>query len=186
MWTSITIDWTVINIPVQNVVDIVLSTKLDLAVVISCVFPWESFLSFSSHLLFLLWDQKINRAKVENEGQEEETCHLAVRPLRFRDGTPHPYAMVPTMQFSVTGTSASQMTRAQVLGDHLLLWIPAASERLGLLRRHSVVKLYVIAWKQGSITLVSSVFIITYHIDCDIDDAGSSGKVLRGSTETST
>ncbi|KAF8502729.1 hypothetical protein F5888DRAFT_1800270 [Russula emetica] len=117
------LDWTVINIPVWNVVEIALSTELDLAVVISVL--------------------------VEFEGQEEETCHLTVRPLRFRDGTPHPCAIVPTMRFSVTRTSAFQMTRAQVLGDYLLLWIAGASER-----RHSVAKLYVIAWKQGSITLL--------------------------------
>ena len=44
------LDWTaVINIPVQNVVEIALSTELDLAVVISCVFPCR-FSSFVSHL----------------------------------------------------------------------------------------------------------------------------------------
>ena len=55
------------------------------------------------------------------------------------------------MRFSVTGTSASQTTRAQVLGDYLLPYIAGASER-----QHSVAKLYVIAWKQSSVTLVSS------------------------------
>jgi hypothetical protein len=43
------LDWTVINIPVWNVVEIALSTELDLAVVISCVFPCQ-FSSFVSHL----------------------------------------------------------------------------------------------------------------------------------------
>ena len=151
------LDWTVIDIPVRNVVDIALSTELDLAVVISCVFPWQSFIFSSLIFVLIVGPKKTDRTIVEFEGQEEETCHLTVRPLRL-DGTPHPCAMVPTMRFSATGTSASQMTRAQVLGDYLLLWIAGAIER------HSVAKIYMIAWKQGSITLVSSVLLFHDHL----------------------
>jgi hypothetical protein len=81
---------------------------------------------------------------------------MVVRPLRFQDGTLHPHALVPTIRFTVTGVSAFGMTRAQVLGDYLLLWIPGK-------RADSVAKLYMIAWKQGSITLVSYVFFINDH-----------------------
>jgi len=152
------LDWVVVDIPLWNLVEIALSAELDLAVAISCVFPWQ-YLIFLVLFFFHIVGPKTNRAIFESEGQEEETSHLTIRPLRFRDGTPHPYAMVSTMRLSVTGTSASQMTQAQVLGDYLLLWIAGASER-----RHSVAKIYVIAWKQGSITLVSYVFLIHDHL----------------------
>ena len=36
------VDWTVIDIPLQNVAEIALSAELDLAVVISCVFPSQT------------------------------------------------------------------------------------------------------------------------------------------------
>ena len=89
---------------------------------------------------------------VEFEGQEEEMSHFAVRPLRFQDGTLHPDALVPTIRFTVTGASAFGMMRAHVLGNNLLLLIPG-----------NVAKLYMITWKQGSITLVSTVFFINDH-----------------------
>jgi hypothetical protein len=96
-------------------------------------------------------------AKVEYEEQEQEQeewerrprTHLAVRPLRFRDGTPHPCAKVPTMRFSVMSAPMAYMMQAQVLGDYLLLWFGPGDDN------YSVSKLYLIAWKQGSITLVS-------------------------------
>jgi hypothetical protein len=91
---------------------------------------------------------KTNSAKVEFEGQRDQRSHLAVRPLRFLDGTPHPCAKVPTMRFSVTGISVLHTTRVQSLGDYLLLWF-------GRGRMVGVSELYLIAWKQGSITLVS-------------------------------
>jgi hypothetical protein len=93
--------------------------------------------------------KKTHRDLVEFEF-EGETCHLAVRPPRLRDGTPHPCAMVLTMRCSVTGTSAFQMSRAQVLGDYLLLWLAGLGQR-----DRGLGKLYSIAWKQGSIKLVS-------------------------------
>jgi len=75
---------------------------------------------------------------------------MQVRPLRFRDGTPHPCAKVQTICFSVSGASAHNLAQAQVLGDYLLVWIGGPSED-----DFSLCKLYVIAWKQGSVTLVS-------------------------------
>jgi hypothetical protein len=63
---------------------------------------------------------------VEFEFEGEETCHLAVRPPRLRDGT------------------------TQVLGDYLLLWLAGLGQR-----DRGLGKLYSIAWKQGSINLVS-------------------------------
>jgi hypothetical protein len=77
---------------------------------------------------------------------------MEVRPLRFRDGTPHPCATVPTISFSVTGASAHNMAQTQVLGDYLLLWIGGPGED-----DFSLCKIYLVAWKQGSVTLVSGV-----------------------------
>jgi len=111
-----------------------LSTELDLTVVISI-------------------------PKIEDQYQEEEqggerrkktttTTHLALRPLRFRDGTPHPCAKVPAIRLSVTGATVFHWTQAQVLGDYLLLWIgPGRVD-------YSLSKLYLVAWKTGSITLL--------------------------------
>ena len=109
-----------------------------------------------------------------------------MRPLRFRDGTPHPCAKVPTMRFSVTSESFYMM-QAQVLGDYLLLWFGSGDETD---EHHSVRKLYLIAWKQGSITLVSSFLLSMISsiggINCgDDDDDDSSGKILQGSMELS-
>jgi hypothetical protein len=73
---------------------------------------------------------------------------MVVRPLRFRDGTPHPCAKVPRMQFGVTGISMFLMTYVQVFGDYLLLWNRSGGG-------HGPTKLYLISWKQGSVTLVS-------------------------------
>jgi len=137
------VHWTVIKVPVRNVVSFALSTELDLAVVISCVCPHSIFC-----LLVPIRFLQTNRAKVKFDGQGEERCHLVVRPLRFRDGTPHPCANVPTMRFSVTGASVFHQTHVQVLGDYLLLWIGPGGD-------YGLTKLYLIAWKQGSITLVS-------------------------------
>jgi hypothetical protein len=73
-----------------------------------------------------------------------------VRPLRFLDGTPHPCAKVQTMRFSVNvkGISILHTTRVQLLGDYLLLWFGRGTN-------FGVSKLYLIAWKQGPIILVS-------------------------------
>ena len=53
------------------------------------------------------------------------------------------------MRFCVTGATVFHWTQAQILGDHLLLWIgPGQAD-------YSLSKLYLVAWKTGSITLVS-------------------------------
>jgi hypothetical protein len=71
------------------------------------------------------------------------------------------------------------MTRVQLFGDYLLPWIAGSSEMMD----YGVTKLYVITRKHGS--TMYSLIVIIYHIGCGIDDAGSSGKILRGSTELS-
>lgn len=81
------------------------------------------------------------------------------------------------MRFLVMRT-VLHMMRAQLLGDYLLTWIAGSSEI-----DYGVTKLYVITRKHGSTRY--SLIMIIYHIGCGIDDAGSSGKILRGSTELS-
>ena len=71
---------------------------------------------------------------------------------------PHPHALVPKIRFPVMGVSTFHMKGAQVLGDYLLLWIGGESVE------YSMARLYAIAWKQGSITLVSSIFLIHDHL----------------------
>ena len=97
----------------------------------------------------------------EEEGDERRRTtktHLVLRPLRFRDGTPHPCAKVPAMRLCVEGATVFHWTQAQVLGDYLLLWIgPGQAD-------YSLNKLYLVAWKTGSITLVSFFhFISSLH-----------------------
>ncbi len=106
-----------------------------------------------------MWD---SIAKIEEHSQEKYerrtlTTHLVLRPLRFRDGTPHPCTKAPAMRLRVTGATAFLWTQAQVLGDYLLLWIGPGEVDF------SLSKLYLIAWKTGSITLVSLSFIIVIH-----------------------
>ena len=149
--------WTVVKVPVWNVVAFALSTELDLAVVISCVFIFfHSNFFFRPFLSF--WDTKqYSTAKIERQDHEDEErrtrTHLAVRPLRFLDGTPHPCAKVPTIRFSLTSASAVCISQAQVLGDYILLWVWPGEDD------YSLSKLYLIAWKHGSITLVSIHFL---------------------------
>ena len=96
----------------------------------------------------------VHSARVEREESGETiTSHVEVRPLRFKDGTPHPCAEVPTIRLSATGASAHNMAQTQVLGDYLLLWIGGPHEE-----DYSLCKLYLVAWKRGSVTLVSSKF----------------------------
>jgi hypothetical protein len=61
------------------------------------------------------------------------------------------------MRFSVTATFAFYETQAQVLGDYLLLWIWPAGNGLG----DCLGRIYLIAWKQGSITLVSIYYLLS-------------------------
>jgi hypothetical protein len=111
------------------------------------------FILLLSHLSSCCGIKKPNRGV-----QEGGTNYLVLRPLRFRDGTPHPHALVPKMRFPVMGVSVLHIKGVHVLGDYLLLWIVKANEG------YSVAKLYAVAWKQGSITLVSSVFFIHDHL----------------------
>ena len=140
--------WTTINVPVRNVVVFALSTELDLAVAISCV------LYHLFHFTHLNLTSPRNRARVEREegGAGTITSRMEVRPLRFRDGTSHPCAEVPTIGLTVPGASAHNMAQTQVLGDYLLLWIGGPSEE-----DYSLCKLYLIAWKRGEVTQVSNI-----------------------------
>jgi hypothetical protein len=148
--------WTHVKVSVWKVVATVLSTELDLAVVISCVL----FIPISvlvSYFNFLLWDEKRDNPErqYQEEGGRPTTTHLTVRPLCLRDGTPHSCAKVPTMRFSVTGNLEFSRTQAQVLGDYLLLWTEPFPSQAGYRQgEHRMSRLYLIAWKQGSITLV--------------------------------
>jgi hypothetical protein len=78
------------------------------------------------------------------------------------------------MRLCVKGASVFHWTQAQVLGDYLLLWIGPGQVD------YSLSKLYLVAWKTGSITLVSFLFhfIILSVIIMTIDN--SSGNFLRG------
>jgi len=95
----------------------------------------------------------VDSARIEGEGSTI-TSHLEVRPLRFRDGTPHPCAEVPTIRVSAAGVSAHNMAQTQVLGDYLLLWIGGPGEE-----DYSLCKLYLVAWKCGTVALVSTSYL---------------------------
>src|SRR6267154_5337568 len=87
--------------------------------------------------------------------------YLVLRPLRFRDGTPHPCAKVPAMRLCVKGATVFRWTQAQVLGDYLLLFIgPGQID-------YSLSMLYLVAWKTGSITLVSFFHLLIAVINYD-------------------
>jgi hypothetical protein len=75
---------------------------------------------------------------------------LEVHPFRFRDGMRHPCAKVPVISVPAAGASAHSKPQAQVLGDYLLLWIGGPATE-----GDAVSKVFLIAWKEGTITLVS-------------------------------
>jgi hypothetical protein len=78
------------------------------------------------------------------------------------------------MRLSVTGVSVFYMTHVQVLGDYLLLWIEPGQGRCSS-------KLYLIAWKQGSFTLVSIRYFSYKYVGGDDDN--SSGNILLRSMD---
>jgi hypothetical protein len=77
------------------------------------------------------------------------------------------------------------MTKTQVLGDYLLLWVGPAGRRLGPLKDCSLNRLYLIAWKQGSITLVSIHYLPYIGGNYGDGDGDSSGNFQPGSMELS-
>jgi hypothetical protein len=87
---------------------------------------------------------------------------LEVRPFRFRDGIPHPCAKVPMIRVPATSVRLRTKPQVHVLGDYLLLWIggPAGED-------YSVCKVFLIAWKEGVVTLVSTTKILASVIHND-------------------
>ncbi|KAI0271301.1 hypothetical protein BC834DRAFT_435730 [Gloeopeniophorella convolvens] len=79
----------------------------------------------------------------------DSPSRLEIRPLRFRDGMQHPCAKAAVMEITVSGASAHNMAQTQVLGDFLLLWIGGPSEE-----DYSLCKVFLIAWKEGRVTLL--------------------------------
>ena len=77
--------------------------------------------------------------------------YLELHLLRFRDGTPHPCAKVPVMHIPVT--QLGNGSKVVVLGDFLLLYISRASWEE---EPTSLCQVHLIAWKEGSVTLVST------------------------------
>jgi hypothetical protein len=113
----------------------------------------------------------------------------------------HPCAEVPTIRLSATGASAHNMAQTQLLGDYLLLWIGGPHED-----DYSLCKLFLIAWKRGSVTLVSSEscseeinpplasslpspdipsFVLVYYHTVILMTGDSSGTIPQGSMDPS-
>jgi hypothetical protein len=65
----------------------------------------------------------------------------------FSTGKPHPLASRPTLEFTVAGASAYNLSDTEVIGDYILYWVGAPL----MTRPHdgSLCTIYLVAWKEG-------------------------------------
>ncbi|KAH9963629.1 hypothetical protein BC827DRAFT_1266400 [Russula dissimulans] len=110
--------WTTIEIKTPNVLVFAFASELDLAVAISAP-----------------------------ETPDRRRTTLKISPMWFSTGKPHPLASRPTLEFTVAGASAYNLSDTEVIGDYILYWVGAPL----MTRPHdgSLCTIYLVAWKEG-------------------------------------
>ena len=70
----------------------------------------------------------------------------------FSTGKPHPLATRPTIEITVGGASAYNVSDTEVIGDYILYWVgdPMVTHR----NEGTLCTIYLIAWKEGWTTEV--------------------------------
>jgi hypothetical protein len=70
----------------------------------------------------------------------------------FSTGKPHPLASKPTLEMTVTGEAAHNLSDTEVIGDYILYWVgaPMYSE----FHEGTLCSIYLVAWKEGWVSEV--------------------------------
>jgi len=65
----------------------------------------------------------------------------------FSTGKPHPLALQPTLEISVAGASAYNVSDTEVIGDYILYWVgdPMVTRQ----NEGTLCTIYLVAWKEG-------------------------------------
>jgi hypothetical protein len=72
--------------------------------------------------------------------------------MLFSTGKPHPLASRPTLELTVAGESAFNLSDTEVIGDYILYWVGA--RRFSRRNESKLCTIYLIAWKEGWVTEV--------------------------------
>ena len=136
--------WTTIEINTPNVLVFAFASELNLAVAISCVSLLPSSLS---HLK--LCSIPLHRAPTTIERRK---TILTISPMWFGTGKPHPLASKSTLEMTVTGVAAHNLSDTEVIGDYILYWVGAPMYS----RYHegTLCTIFLVAWKEGWVTEV--------------------------------
>jgi len=72
---------------------------------------------------------------------------LKICPMWFSTGKPHPLASQPTLDISVAGASAYNVSDTEVIGDYILYWVgdPMVTRQ----NEGTLCTIYLVAWKEG-------------------------------------
>ncbi|KAH9963630.1 hypothetical protein BC827DRAFT_1266401 [Russula dissimulans] len=123
--------WTTIEIKTPNVLVFAFAPALDLAVAISAP-----------------------------ETPDRRRTTITMSSMWFSTGEPHPLASRPTLEFSVAGASAYNLSDTEVIGDYILYWVGAPL----MTRPHdgSLCTIYLVAWKEGWVKELRSTYAGVY------------------------
>jgi hypothetical protein len=76
---------------------------------------------------------------------------LKLTSLDFTKGTPHPLSSKPTVQLPSNTVVDVAYAEAEILGDYVLTTVMSGRD---------VCCFYLVSWKSGAVTLVSSGFLL--------------------------
>jgi hypothetical protein len=73
--------------------------------------------------------------------------------MDFKTGKPHPLASRPSLEVTVAGASAYNLSDTEVIGDYILYWVgnPMPSHT----NESTLSTIYLVAWKEGWVSEVS-------------------------------
>jgi hypothetical protein len=74
--------------------------------------------------------------------------------MDFNTGKPHPLASQPSLEVTVAGASAYNLSDTEVIGDYILYWVgsPVFSHHAN---EGTLSNIYLVAWKEGWVSEVS-------------------------------
>jgi len=110
--------WTTIKVDTPNVLVFAFASELDLAVAISAP-----------------------------DIPDRRRTTLKICPMWFSTGKPHPLASRPTLDISVAGVAAYNLSDTEVIGDYILYWVGNPMDNKP--NDCTLCTIYLVAWKEG-------------------------------------